>query len=54
MRRLLLVTVCLIVWSSGCEKKASTEDTGPVQPRRMMKAGGGAVTGATPPAPARQ
>jgi len=53
MRRHLVLATCLILWFSGCEKKATTDDTGPAQPRRMMKAGGGAVSGATPPAPAR-
>ena len=53
MCRHLLLATCLILCLSGCEKKATTDETGPAQPRRMMKAGGGAVTGAAPPAPAR-
>jgi len=50
MRRQLLLATCLILAMAGCDKKPTTDETGPPQPRRMMKAGGGSVTGATAPA----
>jgi len=49
MRRLLVLAACAFI-ASGCDSKApTTEPTAQPQPRRLMKADGGAVTGAPIP-----